>query len=195
MTEERLAELLQTTGKSYGTRLTPELTQQLCERGQGKLLATGEIKPQGAGYVIELSVLDCSSRNTLFDQRAESKDKNEVMSTVSQVAAATRLQLSKNSRNATEAPAALPTKSLPAFKAYLLGIRNAHSQPQQSADLLRRATELDPNFPQAWSWLPLRIERWGNRSAKAQTSPVSSRCARAYPITRRLLRKRATTSP
>lgn len=168
MDEERVAELLQTMGKSYGTRLTPELTQQLCERGQGKLLATGEIKPQGAGYVIELSVLDCSSRNTLFHQRAESKDKNEVMSTVSQVAAATRLQLSKNSRNATEAPAALPTKSLPAFKAYLLGIRSAHSQPQQSADLLRRATELDPNFPQAWSWLAIADRTLGESQRESE---------------------------
>ena len=155
MDEEHVAESLETMGKSYGTRLTPELTQQLCERGQGELLATGEIKPQGAGYLIELSVLDCSSRNTLFHQRAESKDKKEVMSTVSKVAAATRLQLSRNSGNAAESPAALPTKSLPAFKAYLLGIRSVHSQPKQSADLLRKATELDPNFPEAWGWLAI----------------------------------------
>jgi DNA-binding winged helix-turn-helix (wHTH) protein len=33
MNEERTSELLQSMGKSYGTRLTPELTQQLCERG------------------------------------------------------------------------------------------------------------------------------------------------------------------
>ena len=168
MDEERVSELLQAMGKSYGTRLTPELTQQLCERGQGKLLATGEIKPQGAGYVIELSVLDCSSRNTLFHQRKESKDKNEVMSRVSQVAAATRLQLSKNSANATESPAPLPTKSLPAFKAYLLGIRSVHSQPQQSADLLRRVTELDPNFAEAWGWLTIADRSLGESQRESE---------------------------
>jgi len=96
---DRLVELLRTIGKSVDTRLTPELTQQLCERGQGKLLAEGEIKPHGAGYVIDLSVLDCASRRTLSHEQAESKDKDEVMTTVSRLAAATRLRLSGNSGN------------------------------------------------------------------------------------------------
>jgi tetratricopeptide (TPR) repeat protein len=102
-------------------------------------LATGEIKPQGAGYVIELSVLDCSSRRTLYHMQGESKDKDEVMTTVRQVAAATRLQLSGNPGNLSASPAPLPTKSLPAFKDYLLGIRDV----------------------QAWGWLAIADRNLG----------------------------------
>jgi DNA-binding winged helix-turn-helix (wHTH) protein/tetratricopeptide (TPR) repeat protein len=168
MDEEHVAELLQTMGKSYGTRLTPELTQQLCERDKGKLLAAGEIKPQGAGYVVELSILDCTSRNTLSHRQAEAKNKDEVMTMVSQVAAATRLQLSGNSGNLPITPAPLPTKSLTAFKDYLLGARIVHSQPQQSANLLRRATELDPNFAEAWGWLAIADNGLGESQRESE---------------------------
>lgn len=168
MNEERTAELLQSMGKSYGTRLTPALTQQLCERGKGKLLASGEIRPQGAGYVIELSVLACSSRRALYHMQGDSKDKDEVMTTVSQVAAATRVLLSGNPGNQPASPAPLPTKSLPAFKDYLLGIRNVHSQPQQSADLLRRATELDPSFAEPWGWLAIADRSLGESQRETE---------------------------
>ncbi|MBZ5688717.1 MAG: tetratricopeptide repeat protein [Acidobacteriia bacterium] len=166
--EEHLAELLQSMGKSYGTRLTPELTQQLCERGKGKLLTAGEIKPQGAGYTVELSVHDCRSHRTLSQQRVESKDEDEVMATVNQLAAATRLQLSGDSGYPPASPAPLPTTSLPAYKAFLMGATLVHSQPQQSADLLRRATELDPNFAEAWSWLDIADNMLGETQRESQ---------------------------
>ena len=154
VSDDRTADLLRSMGQPTDARLTPELTQQVCERGQGKLLAEGDIKPQGASYVIELSVLDCASRRTLSYQQAGSKDKDEVMTTVSRLAAVTRLRLSGNAGNsAAPDPAALPTASLPAYKAYLMGVNLYMSQPRQSAALFRRATELDPNFADAWSWL------------------------------------------
>jgi serine/threonine protein kinase/tetratricopeptide (TPR) repeat protein len=160
--DDRLSELLRSMGKSLGDRLTPELTQQLCERGQGKLLADGEIKPQGGGYVIALSVLDCNSRRTLSALRAESKDEKEVLTTVSRLAATTRLGLSENTGNSA-APdiAQLPTTSLLAFKAYLTGINVFPSQTRDSAALLRRATDLDPSFAVAWNWLAFADRRLG----------------------------------
>jgi eukaryotic-like serine/threonine-protein kinase len=179
--DDRVLELLRTLGKSADARLTPELTQQLCERGQGKLLAEGEIKPQGAGYVIELSVLDCASRRTLSHQQAESKDRDEVMTTVSRLAAATRLRLSGNSGNLTASdPAALPTASLPTFKAYLMGVSLFHSQPRQSAALLRRATELDPNLAEAWIWLS-----WADGSL-GETQRANQDLKRAFALRERL---------
>ena len=42
----RVLALLRTIGKNPDARLTPELTQQLCERGRGKLRTEGAIKPQ-----------------------------------------------------------------------------------------------------------------------------------------------------
>jgi serine/threonine protein kinase/tetratricopeptide (TPR) repeat protein len=178
---DRVLELLRTLGKSADARLTPELTQQLCERGQGKLLAEGEIKPQGAGYLIELSVLDCTSRRTLSHEQAESKDRDEVMTTVSRLAAATRLRLSGNSGNPPASdPAALPTTSLPAFKAYLMGANLLLSQPRQSAAMLRRATELDPNLAEAWIWL-----HWADNYL-GETQHANQDLKRAFALRERL---------
>ena len=179
--DDRVSELLRALGKSADARLTPELTQQLCERGQGKLLAEGEIKPQGPGYLIELSVLDCASRRTLTHEQAESKDKDEVMTTVSRLAAATRQRLSGNSGNPPASdPAPLPTTSLPAFKAYLMGVSLYHSQPRQSAAMLRRATELDPNLADAWGWLYFADRSLG------ETQRANQDLKRAFDLRERL---------
>jgi Flp pilus assembly protein TadD len=84
-------------------------------------------------------------------QHGEAKSKDDVMLAVSQLAAASRLQLSDKSANSPgDTPAPLPTGSLPAYKAYLVGDRLYVSQIRQSAAMLRRATELDPNFAAAW---------------------------------------------
>jgi hypothetical protein len=78
------------------------------------------------------------------------------MHAASQLATNVRLQLSGSSPNsASNAPAPLPTASLPAYKAYLVSERLGETQLKQSAAMLRRATELDPNFADAWESLSL----------------------------------------
>ena len=95
--DSRVSDLLRSAGRTSDDRLTPELAQQVCNRGKDKLLAEGAIKPQGDAYVIELTVLDCTSRRVLSHERAESKNMDDVLTTVSKLAAATRLQLSGDS--------------------------------------------------------------------------------------------------
>jgi len=146
-----LVDLLRGAGKGPDDPLTPELARQLCQRDKAGFFTDGEIKPQGDGYILALSVRECSAGETIAQQHGEAKDKEDVMNAASQLAAATRLQLSGNSANSLgNAPAALPTTSLPAYKAYLMGERVYGTHMQQSALMLRQATELDPNFAEAW---------------------------------------------
>src|SRR5580658_9511165 len=58
---EETAELVRSIGQPADVRLTPELTQNMCERRHGKLLAEGTIRPMGSRYAIDLSVLDCAT--------------------------------------------------------------------------------------------------------------------------------------
>ena len=51
--------------------------------------------------------------------------------------------------------APLPTAALPAYKAYLLGGKLYETQLKESAEMLRRATALDPNLADAWATLSL----------------------------------------
>jgi len=149
-----LAEMLQSAGKSPDERFTPELARQMCERNKGGFFTDGEIKPQGNGYLLDLSVGECSSGRTVAQQHGEAKSKDDVMLEVSQLAAASRLQLSgKSASSLGSTPAPLPTASLPAYKAFLVGDKLYGTQLRQGAAMLRRATELDPNFAFAWDLL------------------------------------------
>jgi Flp pilus assembly protein TadD/predicted Ser/Thr protein kinase len=149
-----LVELLQSAGKSPDERFTAELARQVCERDKGSFFTDGEIKSQGSGYLLDLSVRECNSGKTVAQQHGDAKSKPDLMLAVSQLAAASRLQLSGNSANSLgNTPAPLPTAFLAAYKAYLVGDRLYTTQLKQSAAMLRQATVLDPNFADAWSLL------------------------------------------
>ena len=151
-----LAELLQTAGKNTDERFTPELARQFCQRAKGSFFTDGEIKPQGDGYLLDLSVRECGSGRTVAQQHSEAKNKDDVMRATGQLAAAIRLQLSASSANSVgSAPAPLPTASVAAYKAYVVGEKLYETQMQQSATMLRRATEIDPDFVEAWAYLSL----------------------------------------
>jgi eukaryotic-like serine/threonine-protein kinase len=149
--EESLGGLLKSAGKSPDERFTADLARQLCERGKGRFFTDGEIKPQGNGFVLDLTVRECNSGRTVAQQHGEAKNKDDVMVEASQLAANVCLLLSGNSANSPgNAPAPLPTASLSAYQAYLIGDRLYETQLKQGAAMLRRATELDPNFAGAW---------------------------------------------
>jgi eukaryotic-like serine/threonine-protein kinase len=151
-----LAHLVQSTGKNPDERFPPELARQLCERDKGSFFTDGEIKPQGNGYVLDLSVRECGSGRMVAQQHGEVRDKDDVMLAASQLAANIRLQLSGNSANSrANTPAPLPTASLPAYQAYLMGERLYETDLKQSAAMLRRSTQLDPGFVYAWEELSL----------------------------------------
>jgi Flp pilus assembly protein TadD/predicted Ser/Thr protein kinase len=151
-----LTRLLQSAGKNPEERFTPELARQLCERDKGSFFTDGEIKPQGDSFVLDLSVRECGSGRIVAQQHGEARNKDDVMHAASQLAANIRLQLSGNSANSPgNTPAPLPTASLPAYQAYVVGGRLYETQLKQSAVMLRRATQLDPSFVEAWDLLSL----------------------------------------
>ena len=153
---EDIVKFLQGAGKNPDERFTPELARRMCERHKGRLFTDGEIKPQGNGYVLELSVRECSSGRIVAQQNGEAKSEDDVMLAASQLAGAIRLQLSGNPASSLgNTPAPFATTSLPALKAYLVGERLYGTQLKQSAAMLRRATQLDPSFVDAWLELAL----------------------------------------
>jgi serine/threonine protein kinase len=60
--DARVSEILKSMGQGPDAGINPDLAQQVCERGQGKLLAEGAIKPQGSAFAIELTALDPTNR-------------------------------------------------------------------------------------------------------------------------------------
>jgi eukaryotic-like serine/threonine-protein kinase len=176
--DDRVSELLHSMGRpssssrilSAEIRLTPELARQVCQLGKGKLLAEGAIKPQGSGYSIELTTLDCETGRVRSHEQAESSNVSEVLSTVSKLAAATRLQLSGAARNTTLDPAPLPTSSVEAYKDLLAADNLIYNRPMQASTILRKATQLDPNFAEAWIYLAFADQALGERQHAIEDS-------------------------
>ena len=168
LSADDLVELLQNAGKNPDERFTPELASQLCKDRKTSFFTDGEIKPQGNSYILNLSVRECSSGRTVAQEQSEAKKKDDVMHAAGQLAATIRLQLSGNSVNSADlAPAPLPTASLRAYKSFLVGEKLYRSQLQQSAVMLRRATELDPNFAEAWNLLSYADRNLGESKREA----------------------------
>jgi serine/threonine protein kinase/predicted Zn-dependent protease len=153
--DDRVSGVLRSMGQTSDARLTPELALQVCERAKGKLLAEGAIKPQGSGYSIELTALDCANGRVLSRQQADSKNMDDVLATVSKVAAATRVGLSGSHANMVTDPAPLLTSSVQAYKDFFAGTNLVHNQSMQASAMLQQATQLDPNFVEAWVMLAL----------------------------------------
>jgi len=172
----RVSELLKSMGQPPNARLTPDLAQQVCERGKGKLLAEGAINPQGGAYAIELTALDCTSGRILSHEQAASKNIDDVLATVGRLAAATRVRLSGAAGNAGIDAAPLPTSSLQAFKAFIAGTNVLHSQIPQASEMLRKATQLDPNFVDAWIYLEIADQELG------ETQRASDDLKRAFAL-------------
>ena len=159
---DRTSQLLGAMGQASDTRLTPQLAQQVCERGQGDFLVEGAItRPGVSGYALELTASDCKRGRVVFSERADPKNINEVLTTLVKISAATRSRLSGNAGDTSTDPAALPTSSVQALKAYTTGLELLHSQPIQSAALLQRATQFDPDFADAWSYLAIADDLLG----------------------------------
>jgi serine/threonine protein kinase/tetratricopeptide (TPR) repeat protein len=154
--DKETAELLHSIGQPADARLTPELTQKLCELGQGKLLAEGTIRPKGDGYVIDFSVVDCATGRAFSHEEADSRNEDEVLTVVSKLSADARLRLSGAAASTAPDPKTLPTSSLRAYKFYWAGGKLWHSDIAQSAEMFRRATQLDPDFVQAWDDLAIK---------------------------------------
>jgi tetratricopeptide (TPR) repeat protein/predicted Ser/Thr protein kinase len=150
----RISQFLQSMGQSRDAPLSPDLAQQVCQRANGKAVAEGAIEPQGSGYAVELRLLDCASGRMLSREQAESRSINDVLTSVSQVAAATRSRFSGNVATAAMTPAPLPTSSVEALKSFNLGLKlHRAAQEPQALSMFEHATLLDPYFVDAWASL------------------------------------------
>jgi len=161
---DRMSQLLGTLGQAPDPKLTPQLAQEVCERGQGDFLVEGAITRQGvSGYALDMTASDCKRGRVVFRERADPKNINEVLTALAKISAATRARLSGNAGDTSADPAALPTSSVQALKAYTTGLGILHSQPLQSAALLRQATQVDPDFADAWSYLAIADDLLGEK--------------------------------
>jgi DNA-binding winged helix-turn-helix (wHTH) protein/Tfp pilus assembly protein PilF len=155
LSEEQIRQTLRMMGQKPNVRLTPEITQEVCERTNSAAALDGSIALIGTRYDVILRTVDCASGDALASAEAQANDKSHVLDAVSSVASEMRTKLGESlssvqKHNIPLAQATTP--SLEALQAYSRGLQTVHQAGDfaGAVSFFQRATELDPNFAMAY---------------------------------------------
>jgi tetratricopeptide (TPR) repeat protein len=150
LSENKVAATLKLMSRPAGTKLTPEITRELCQRAGSKAYLAGSIASLGSQYVLGLKAVNCQSGDPLAEEQVTAASKEKVLDALGEAASKLRTELGESLATVQKFDVPLEqatTSSLEALKAYSLG-RKAQNEKGTAAALPyhQRAIELDPNF-------------------------------------------------
>ncbi len=158
LSEERIAQTLSLMAQPSGTRLTPDLARQVCQRTAGTAVLDGSIAQVGTEYLLTLKAVNCATGESLASAEAQAVDKNHVLDSLGRVASEIRSKLGESLASVQKydaPPENVTTASLEALKAYGNGYEESTVRNDFAAaiPLFQRAIDLDPNFAMAYARL------------------------------------------
>jgi eukaryotic-like serine/threonine-protein kinase len=157
LTDSQVAKTLQQMTQPAGTKLTPELARELCQRAGSKAYLAGAISRLGSEYVVALKAVNCSNGNTLAEEQVTAKSKEKVLDSLGGAASKLRTELGESLATVQKFDAPLEqatTFSLDALNAYDLALSTWDKKgDRDSLPIFKKAIELDPNFAMAYGAL------------------------------------------
>ncbi|MGA7320687.1 MAG: serine/threonine-protein kinase, partial [Candidatus Sulfotelmatobacter sp.] len=93
LTDSQVAKTLQQMTQPAGTRLTPELARELCQRAGSKAYLAGAIGRLGSEYVVGLKAVNCKNGNTLAEEQITAASKEKVLDSLGGAASKLRAEL------------------------------------------------------------------------------------------------------
>ncbi len=159
VSERKVKETLKLMGRPAGDRLTPEVTQEVCQRTNSKAIVTGSIAGLGSQYVIGLKAVNCNTGDVLAEAQEQAAGKEAVLKALDAAAVSLRGKLGESlssvQKYATPVEEAT-TPSLEALQAYRLGVKTVYAKGETAAlPFFKRAVDLDPNFAMAYAWMSI----------------------------------------
>ena len=154
LSDARIRATLKLMAKPRGTKLTPEVARDLCQRADAKAYVSGAIASLGSQYVIGLDAVNCKTGDVLAQEQVTADNKEHVIKALG--AATTKLRGKLGESLSTVEKFDTPmdqvtTPSLEALKAVSEGRKILQEQGSSAAiPFFNRAIELDPNFAAAY---------------------------------------------
>jgi serine/threonine protein kinase len=152
LSDSEVAKTLQLMTRPPGTKLTPEIARELCQRASSKSYIAGSIGSLGSEYVLGLKAMNCQSGDTLAEEQVTAASKEKVLDALGEVASKLRGELGESLATVQKFDVPLEqatTSSLEALKAYSKGRGAKDSAAALPYD--QRAIELDPNFAMGYT--------------------------------------------
>jgi DNA-binding winged helix-turn-helix (wHTH) protein len=147
---------LQLMTRPAGTKLTPEVARELCQRAGSKAYIAGAIGSLGSEYVLQLKAVNCQNGDTLGQEQMTAASKEKVLDTLGEAASKLRGELGESLATVQKFDVPLQdatTPSLEALQAYSIGENEERLKgPAAALPYHQRAIELDGKFAMAyWS--------------------------------------------
>ena len=137
--DSQVTKALQLMARPAGTKLTPEVARELCQRAGSKAYIAGAIGSLGSEYVLQLKAVNCLSGDTLAEKQVTAASKEKVLDTLGEAASKLRGELGESLATVQKFDAPLSpatTPSLEALKAYAVGIAHERTIPCRRPALL-----------------------------------------------------------
>jgi eukaryotic-like serine/threonine-protein kinase len=179
LSDRKASETLRMMGRPASEHITGDVGRELCLRTGSKALLGGTISSLGSHYLIDLNAVACSTGDTLAEEQGEAASKEDVLKVLSHASSSLRSKLGESlaSVQKFDVPVEATTSSLEALKNYSMGVAVRREKGDTSSiPFLRRAIELDPNFPMAYADLAVIYRN------SQQTSLALEYATKAYEL-------------
>src|SRR6516225_3967766 len=157
ISDQQIQQTLQMMGQPAGTKLTPMIARELCQRTASAAVLDGSIAQIGTRYLLTLKAVNCASGESLASTEAQASDKNHVLDALGKTASEIRNKLGESLSTVRKYDTPLEqatTPSLEALKAFSLGMKTWEGRGDSAGiPFLKHAIELDPNFALAYAML------------------------------------------
>ncbi|MGB9489499.1 MAG: protein kinase, partial [Terriglobales bacterium] len=150
LSDRKVTDTLQQMTRPGGTKLTPELAREVCQRTGSKAYIAGSIGSLGSEYVVGLKAVNCQTGDFLAQEQVTAASKEKVLDVLGAAVSKLRRELGESLTTVQRFDAPLEqatTSSLDALKAYTLGQKaDREKGPGAAVPFNQRAIQLDPNF-------------------------------------------------
>ena len=153
VSDDRIRNSLRLMDRPVDTRLTPEVSREICERSGGSAVLDGSITGVGSQYILWLQARNCRTGEVLAEEQAQPGSKEQVLTALSRIAVQVRTRLGESLATIQEHSTALEqatTPSLEALKEYTAAKVATYTNGSQAAiPHLQQAIAIDPQFAMA----------------------------------------------
>jgi serine/threonine protein kinase/tetratricopeptide (TPR) repeat protein len=173
LSDGRMSETLRLMVRPAGTKLTPDVAAEICERTASSAVVEGSISSLGSTYMLGLRARNCRTGDVIEEEQAPANRKEQVFQSLGELT--NRFQnRAARSLPRVEKDVALPigvtTSSLEAWRSYRAGLlATMHGGKNTEAVALeKRAVEADPNFAMAYASIGRAYDSLGESDLAAR---------------------------
>ena len=173
ISDQRIAQTMALMARPKDSKLTKEVSREVCQRTASAADIEGSIASLGNQYVLGLNAVNCHTGDVLAQEQVTANGKEQVIKALGDAATKLRGQLGESLASVQKydaPPDNVTTSSLEALQAYSLGDRAAAKGDFAAAiSFFQRAVNLDPSFALAYARLGANYDNLG-QSARAAES-------------------------